>query len=421
MMARFQPSTGPFMESFLSLVGVAAILLIAVLLSTDRRAIRPRTVGVAFLLQTSLAAFVLYVPQGGALLDRVVRGFQHVINYSNAGIEFVFGPQVVPTLGVTIAFSVLPVIIFFAALMSLLYYLGIMPVFVGTVGGWLHRLIGTSEAESISAASNIFVGHTDAPLVVRPYLARMTESELFAVMTGGCATIAGGVMMAYATMGVELKYLITASFMAAPGGLLIAKILVPETAVPVGVDAVPEAEAADRPVNVFEAIGNGAMTGLNIAVSVGAMLIAFVALIYMVNGMLTWAGSLVGIEGLTLQWLLGKLLAPLAFLLGVPWSEASTAGSLIGQKFVINEFFAYLAFTEVRDTLSPHTQLVVTFALCGFSNLGSIAILLGGLGAVIPDRRHDIARLGLKAVVGGMLVNLLNAALAGFFYTLTLG
>ncbi len=289
------------MQSLSSLVGVAAILLIALLLSTDRRAVNPRTVGVAFLLQTVLAAFVLYVPQGGAVLDRVVRGFQHVINYSNAGIEFVFGPQVVPTLGVTIAFSVLPVIIFFAALMSLLYYLKIMPVFVGTVGGWLHRLIGTSEAESISAASNIFVGHTDAPLVVRPYLARMTESELFAVMTGGCATIAGGVMMAYATMGVDLKYLITASFMAAPGGLLVAKIMVPETAVPEGVDSLPDIAEEDKPVNLFEAIGNGAMTGLNIAVSVGAMLIAFVALIYMVNGLLTWAGSLVGIEALTLH------------------------------------------------------------------------------------------------------------------------
>ncbi len=409
------------MQSLTSLVGIAALLLIAVALSTDRRSIRPRTVGVAFLLQVVIAAVVLYVPQGGAVLDRVVRGFQHIINYSNAGIEFVFGPQVVPTLGVTIAFSVLPVIIFFAALMSLLYYLKVMPVFVGTVGGWLHRLLGTSEAESISAASNIFVGHTDAPLVVRPYLARMTESELFAVMTGGCATIAGGVMMAYATMGVELKYLLTASFMAAPGGLLVAKIRVPETAAPAGVDSLPEVPYEEQPVNLFEAIGNGAMTGLNIAVSVGAMLIAFVALIYMVNGILGWLGSLVGIEALTLQWMLGKLLAPIAFLLGVPWGEANTAGSLIGQKFVINEFFAYLQFTEVRDSLSPYSQLVVTFALCGFSNLGSIAILLGGLGSVIPGRRHDIARLGLKAVIGGTIVNLLNAALAGFFYSLTLG
>jgi len=406
------------MQSLTSVVGIAVILGIAVVLSSDRRSIRLRTVGVAFLLQTLLAALVLYVPQGGAALDTVVRGFQHVINYSNAGIEFVFGPQIVPSLGVTIAFNVLPVIIFFAALMSLLYYLKIMPLFVSVVGGWLHRLLGTSEAESISAASNIFVGHTDAPLVVRPYLARMTESELFAVMTGGCATIAGGVMMAYATMGVELKYLITASFMAAPGGLLMAKIVLPETGVPAGADELPSVAEEDQPVNVFEAIGNGAMTGLKVAVSVGAMLIAFVALIYMLNGILTGLGSYVGIESLTLQWLLGQLLAPLAFLLGVPWSEASLAGSLIGQKFVINEFFAYLAFTEVRDSLSPYTQLVVTFALCGFSNLGSIAILLGGLGAVVPTRRHDIARLGLKAVIAGMLVNLMNAALAGFFYSL---
>lgn len=407
------------MQSLIALAGIGVILLFAVLMSTDRRAIKLRTVGVAFALQTAVAALVLYVPQGGEVLDRVVRAFQHVIDYSNAGIEFLFGPELVPTLGITVAFSVLPVIIFFAALMSLLYYLKIMPLFVGTVGGWLHKLLGTSEAESISAASNIFVGHTDAPLVVRPYLARMTESELFAVMTGGCATIAGGVMMAYATMGVELKYLITASFMSAPGGLLIAKLMVPETAVPAGVDELPEVAEDERPVNVFEAIGNGAMTGLKIAVSVGAMLIAFVALIYMLNGILGWFGGLFGFEGLTLQWGLGKLLAPIAFLIGVPWSEAATAGSLIGQKFVVNEFFAYLAFTEVAGELSPYSQLVITFALCGFSNLSSIAILLGGLGSVIPKRRHDIARLGLKAVIGGTLVNLMNAALAGFFYSLT--
>lgn len=407
------------MQSLIAVVGIAVIVAIAVLFSTDRRAINLRTVGVAFSLQATIAALVLYVPKGGAALDQVVRGFQHVINYSNAGIEFLFGPEIVPTLGITVAFSVLPVIIFFAALMSLLYYLRIMPLFVGIVGGWLHKLLGTSEAESISAASNIFVGHTDAPLVVRPYLARMTESELFAVMTGGCATIAGGVMMAYATMGVELKYLITASFMAAPGGLLMAKLLVPETSVPVGVDSLPEADEEEQPVNVFEAIGNGAMTGLNIAVSVGAMLIAFVALIYMLNGILGWMGGWFGFESLTMQWLLGKLLAPIAFLIGVPWAEANTAGSLIGQKFVINEFFAYLAFMDVQEELSPYSQLVITFALCGFSNLGSIAILLGGLGAVIPKRRHDIARLGLKAVIGGTLVNLMNAALAGFFFSLT--
>ncbi|MDJ0700151.1 MAG: NupC/NupG family nucleoside CNT transporter [Woeseiaceae bacterium] len=402
----------------MSLVGVATIIAIAYLFSTSRQSVNRRTVLVAFLLQASIAGFVLFVPWGSALLDTVVRGVQHVINYANDGIEFVFGKQLKPTLGVTIAFSVLPVIIFFASLMSLLYYLGVMQRVVGVFGGWLHRLLQTSHAESVSAASNIFVGHTDAPLVVRPYLAGMTRSELFAVMTGGCATIAGGVMMAYATMGVELKYLITASFMAAPGGLLIAKIMMPETEARTEQEELALEEDPDAPVNVFEAIGNGAMTGLQIAVSVAAMLLSFVALIFLFNGILSGIGGWFGFEGLTLQWLLGKLFSPIAFLLGVPAAEASTAGSLIGQKLVLNEFYAYVSFMEVQAGLSPYTQLVVIFALCGFSNFGSIAILLGGLGAVVPGRRHDIASLGLRAVFAGTLVNLMNAALAGFFFSL---
>jgi CNT family concentrative nucleoside transporter len=266
--------------------------------------------------------------------------------------------------------------------------------------------------------SNIFVGHTDAPLVVRPYLKAMTESELFAVMTGGCATIAGAVMMGYAQMGVDLKYLITASFMAAPGGLMMAKILFPETTPHDERPPIEDVPEEDKPVNIFEAIGNGAMTGLNVALAVGAMLIAFVGLIYLVNGLLGLLGGLVGFDDLSVQWVLGKLFAPVAFLLGIPWSEAAQAGSLIGQKFVINEFYAYASFVGIKDSLSPYAQLVVTFALCGFANLSSIAILLGGLGAVVPSRRHDIARLGLRAVIGGTLVNLLNASLAGFFYTL---
>ena len=402
----------------MALLGAVAILAIAFALSRNRSAINKRTILVAFGLQFSLAAIIIYFPWGQRALAGVVRGVQHVINYANDGIAFVFGTEITPTLGFTIAFNVLPVIVFFAALMSALYHLGVMQLFVGVVGGALQRLIGTSRVESVSAASNIFVGHTDAPLVVRPYLAKMTESELFAVMTGGCATIAGGVMMAYATMGVNLSYLLTASFMAAPGGLLMAKIMIPETDVPHDPSTSTDVDAGDEAANIFEAIGNGAMTGLRIAVSVGAMLIAFVAMIYMLNGLLGWLGSLVGLDDLSLQWLLGQLLAPLAWLLGVPWEEATAAGSLIGQKFVLNEFYAYAAFVEIRDTLSPYTQLVVTFALCGFSNLASIAILLGGLGAVIPSRRHDIARLGLKAVFAGMLVNLLNAALAGLFFSL---
>jgi CNT family concentrative nucleoside transporter len=406
------------MQILMSFIGVGTVLLLAWLMSNNRGAINRRTVILAFLIQVVLAGFIISAPWGRRALSSVVRGVQHVINYANDGIAFVFGDQVTPTLGFTIAFNVLPVIVFFAALMAALYYLGVMQFVVGVIGGALQRVLQTSKAESVSAASNIFVGHTDAPLVVRPYLAKMTESELFAVMTGGCATIAGGVMMAYANMGVDLGYLLTASFMAAPGGLLMAKIIIPEVDAPQPQEHGGSLVEEDEPANIFEAIGNGAMTGMRIAVSVGAMLIAFVAIIYMLNGLLGWVGSLLGFEDLTMQALLGLLFAPIAFLLGVPWSEATTAGSLIGQKLVLNEFYAYAAFVELKDGLSAYTQLVVTFALCGFSNLGSIAILLGGLGSVIPKRRHDIARLGLKAVIAGTLVNLMNAALAGLFFTL---
>jgi len=394
------------------------MLAFAYLMSSDRRMVKPRTVIVAVALQAVVAALVLYVPAGSDVLDAIVKGVQYIINYANDGIDFVFGVKAKESLGFTIALNVLPVIVFIGALMSLLYYLGIMQRFVGVFGGLLHKLLQTSQAESISAVSNIFVGHTDAPLVVRPYLKDMTQSELFAVMTGGCATIAGAVMMGYAAMGIDLKYLITASFMAAPGGLLIAKIMMPETETRQVEFDPNQTGDVDQPVNIFEAIGNGAMTGMQVAFSVGAMLVAFVALIALLNGVLTGVGNWFGVEGLTLQWLLGKLFLPIALLLGVPLSEAAQAGSLIGQKLVINEFYAYVSFIGIKETLSAHTQLVVTFALCGFANLSSIAILLGGLGAVVPERRHDIARLGLKAVIGGTLVNLMNASLAGLFFSL---
>jgi CNT family concentrative nucleoside transporter len=391
---------------------------LAVLLSVNRRAIRLRTVGVAFALQVGIAALILYVPFGRQLLGGIVRGVQHVINYGNAGIEFVFGTQARESLGFTIALNVLPIIVFFSALMSVLYYLGVMQKVVALLGGALHRLVGTSETESMSAVSNIFVGHTEAPLVVKPYLARMSESELFAVMTGGCATIAGAVMAGYATMGVDLEYLITASFMAAPGGLMIAKIMLPETSG----DAVPfdpdNTGGEERAVNIFEAIGNGAATGLTLALNVGAMLLAFVAMIALVNGLLSGLGQYVGLEDLTLQFLLGKVFAPVAFLIGVPWADAVEAGSLIGQKLIVNEFYAYASFVQVKEALAPETQVIVTFALCGFANLSSIAILLGGLGSIVPSRRRDIARLGLKAVIGGTLANLMSATLAGLILSL---
>jgi CNT family concentrative nucleoside transporter len=401
-----------------SIAGVFAMLGIGYLLSTERSRINWRTISIAVALQAAIAALVLYVPQGGIVLDAAVRGVRHVLGFAIEGVKFVFGENFEDNLGFTVALNVLPVIVFVGALMSVLYYLGLMQLVVGTIGGWLHKLLGTSHPESISAVSNIFVGHTDAPLVIRPYLKGMTESELFAVMVGGCATIASAVMMGFAQLGVELKYLITASFMAAPGGLLMAKLMIPETAQRTDEFDPKNLGDVEEPVNVFEAIGNGAMTGMQVAFSVGAMLIAFVALVALVNGALTGIGNWFGIEGLTLQWLLGKLFMPIALVIGVPLNEAATAGSLIGQKLVINEFYAYLSFVQIKETLSAHTQLVVTFALCGFANLSSIAILLGGLGAIVPERRHDIARLGLKAVIGGTLVNLMNASLAGLFFTL---
>ena len=406
------------MQTFMSIVGMLVLLAIAYLLSTDRKAINRRTVMTAFSLQIGIAGLIMFVPQGGDLLDVVVRGVQHVIDFGNDGIDFVFGAETRRTLGFTIALNVLPVIVFFSALMSVLYYFGAMQWIIAIVGGWLHKLLKTSHTESMSAVSNIFIGHTEAPLVVRPYLANMTQSELFAVMTGGCATIAGAVMAAYATMGVDLKYLITASFMAAPGGLLMAKILMPETEHREVKFDPNETGNVEKPVNIFDAIGSGAATGLTLALNVGAMLLAFVAMIGLVNGILGGIGGWFGVEDLTLQGILGLAFAPIAFIIGVPWDEALQAGSLIGQKIVVTEFYAYISFVEIKETLSAHTQVIVTFALCGFANFTSIAILLGGLGSIVPSRRKDVAKLGLRAVIGGTLANLMSAALAGLFFSL---
>jgi CNT family concentrative nucleoside transporter len=403
----------------MSLVGIVTLFVIAWLLSDNKKRINYRTVATAFGLQVAMAALILYVPGGGTVLNAVAGAVQNVIDYAYVGIRFLFGPIGERKPGsVIIAFHVLPVIVFFAALMAVLYYLGIMQKIIKVLGGWLHKLLQTSRTESMSAVANIFLGHTEAPLVVRPYIASMTQSELFAVMSVGMATIAGAVMAGYATMGVELKYLLTASFMGAPGGLLMAKILMPETDYrdPKLDDA--QYSESGRPVNIFEAIGNGVRDGLMLALNVGAMLLAFVALIALLNGMIGGIGGWFGVEGLTFEKILGWGLAPLAFALGVPWNEAAAAGSLIGQKFVVNEFVAYLNFVGVMDQLSERTQVMITFALCGFANLSSIAIVLGGLGSLAPNRRSDIARMGLRAVFAGTLSNLMSATLAGLFFAL---
>jgi concentrative nucleoside transporter, CNT family len=407
------------MTTIMSLVGIVTLFGLALLLSENRRHLNFRTLGSAFGLQVAIAALILYVPRGDVVLNGLVQGVQNVIDYADVGIKFLFGPLGEKKEGVLIfAIHVLPVIVFFASLMATLYYLGIMQKVVWFLGGLLHRLLGTSRTESMSAVANIFMGHTEAPLVVRPYLAATTQSEMFAIMTVGMATIAGAVMAGFAAMGVSLKYLITASFMGAPGGLLMAKIIMPETDYrDPQLDHVPYS-LDEKPVNIFEAAANGARDGLTLALTIGAMLLAFIALIALLNGIIGGIGGLVGLEGLTFQQILGYLLAPLAFLLGVPWNEAVVAGSLIGQKFVVNEFVAYVSFVDIRAQLSEHTQIIITFALCGFANLSSIAMMLGGLGSLVPERRSDIARMGLKSVLAGTLANLLSAVLAGLFVSL---
>ena len=406
------------MQILMSFVGMAVIISLAVLLSENRRAIRLKTVVPAFLTQAAIAGLILYFPPGQAFLNTMVAGVQNVIDYGRVGAEFVFGDLARDDGGFSIAFHLLPVIIFFSALMSTLYYLGIMQKLVTFLGGGIHRLIGTSKTESMCAVANIFIGHSESPLVIRPYLKDLTRSELFAVMTGGMAAISGAIMAAYAAMGINLGYLIAASFMAAPGGLLMAKIIKPETEQPELELEHVQFSGPKKVVNVFEAIGNGTLDGLKLAANVGAMLIAFVAMIALVNGLLGGIGGWFGIEGLTLQGILGKLLAPLAWLIGVPWHEAAAAGSLIGQKFIMTEFIAYLSFSEIMHSLSRHTQVIVTFALCGFANLTSIAILLGGMGSLVPERRQDIAALGFMAVLAGTLSNLMSAVLASLFMSL---
>ena len=398
----------------ISLLGIALFPFIAYLLSTNRQAISLRTVLGAFALQAGLGGLILYVPFGKDLLAALADKVVVLLGYSKAGIDFLFGSLAAEGAGFVFAINVLPVIIFFSALIAVLYYLNVMQWMIKLIGGALRKLLKTSHTESMASAANIFIGQTEAPLVVRPYITSMTKSELFAVMVGGLASIAGSVMAGYAALGIEMKYLLAASFMAAPGGLMMAKIMVPETETP----ADPSDELDDEMhhyVNIFDAAANGAMTGLQMAMAVGAMLLAFIALIAALNGMLGWAAALMGFEAVTIESILGYLFKPIAFLLGVPWSEANIAGGLIGQNLVLNEFVAYIAYLDIASALSPITQAIVVFALCGFANFSSIAILLGGLGALAPTRRDDISRLGLRALLTATLANLMSAALAGFF------
>jgi CNT family concentrative nucleoside transporter len=407
------------MSALVPILGMAVLLGVAVLCSSNRKAIRIRTVGGAFAIQFLVGAVVLFVPAGQKALGFLAAQVQHVIDSANAGINFIFGGLATPTaesgIGFVFAIRVLPIIIFFSSLIAVLYHLRVMPLIINTLGEALRRLLGTSRAESLSATANIFVGQTEAPLVVRPYIPRMTESELFAVMVGGLASIAGSVMAAYSGMGVELKYLLAATFMAAPGGLLFAKLMLPETGTPL--KALPAGGDDDDtpPANILDAAAVGASNGLKLALNVGAMLLAFISLIALLNMIAGGIAGWFGREGFTIEQALGSLFAPVAWLLGIPWHEAMQGGSFIGQKIILNEFVAYKGFIETKDTLTPASQGIITFALCGFANLSSIAILLGGIGGMAPNRRTDIARLGLKAVLAASLANFMSAAIAGLF------
>ncbi len=410
----------------IGIAGILVILGIAVALSSDRRAIRPRVVGAAFALQAGIAVLVLYVPWGKRVLQWLSGGVAGLLGYANEGTKFLFGALASDPLGRNFAIQALPVIIFFAALVSILYYLGIMQLVVRWLGGAIEKVIGVSKVESLCAAANVFVGQSESPLVIRPYLAGLTPAQLFTVMTSGMAGVAGTILAAYASMGISIEYLLAASFMAAPGGILMAKIIMPDRIEPpagqlplgdvIEDEKIALAEAThdeEKPANIIMAAAQGAQTGVKLAVAVGAMVLAFVALVALANGLLGGLGNLIGIPGLSFQALLGYVFQPIMALLNVPWKEAGIAGGLFGEKIVLNEFVAYIDLGKQAAQLSPRTVAVITFALCGFANFSSIAIQMAVTGSLAPNQRPTIARLGIRALIAGSLANLMSAALAG--------
>ncbi|NYZ62477.1 NupC/NupG family nucleoside CNT transporter [Luteimonas deserti] len=415
------------------LFGLAVLLGITWLCSSNRRAIDWRLVGTGLLLQIVIACLVLLTPWGASVFDTLSSGFVRLLGFTTEGARFIFGDfSDAGKFGFVFAFQVLPTIIFFASFMSVLYHLGVMQKIVQGMAWVITRLMRVSGAETLSVCANAFIGQTEAPLVVRPYIAGMTRSELLTLMVGGMATIAGGVLGAYVLLlggndpvqqAVYAKHLITASIMAAPATLVIAKILVPETATPLTLGAV-RVNVEKTTANVIDAAAAGAADGLKLALNVGAMLLAFIALIALLNAPLIWLGEITGLQGVLgrptdLSALLGWTLAPLAWLIGVPWEDASTVGGLIGTKVVLNEFVAYVQLGEILQgnvpgtTIGPQAALIATYALCGFANFSSIAIQIGGIGGIAPERRADLARLGLRAVLGGSIATMMTATIAG--------
>ncbi|MCD9263180.1 NupC/NupG family nucleoside CNT transporter [Citrobacter freundii] len=407
------------MQILIVILGIVVLLLVAWLCSENRKAIRFRTVGGAFAIQALFAAFILYVPLGEKILLAISNSLSGMLNYSSEGINFLFGNLGQFKMGFVFAVHVLPIIIFMSALFSVLYYLGIMQWIIRLIGTGIHKLLRTSPAESMAATANIFAGNTDVFVLMKPYAPRMTRSELFALMTGGVASIAGSVLVGYASMGIEIRYLVAASFMSAPGGLLMAKMLFPETEPENTANVSDDMLGQDeKPINIVEAATNGATIGLKLAANVGAMLLALIALIAMVNGLLGWFCSFFGYGNVTLQFIFSYLFAPVAWLLGIPTNEVLQIGSLLGQKLVLNEFVAYTSFIPMKDQLSEYSQIITIMALAGFANLSSPAALIGVLGGIVPGKKRFIAKMGLKVILAGTLSNLLSAALTGLFFLL---
>ncbi|MAX01247.1 MAG: NupC/NupG family nucleoside CNT transporter [Sphingomonas sp.] len=413
----------------IGLAGIAVILGIAVLLSTDRRAIRFRVVGAAFALQAGIAVLVLYVPAGKSAIAAMSLAVSALLGYAHAGTAFIFGPLADPDMGGrSFAITALPVIIFFASLVAVLYHLNIMQFVIRWVGGAIERVTGVSKVESLCSAANIFVGQSESPLVIKPYLSTLTPSQLFAVMSVGMSGVAGTILAGYAAiLGNDyLPFLLAASFMAAPGGLLMAKIIMPDRiAGPDGelpldeqdreeavIRAAEQSLEEDRAANIIMAASNGAQTGVRLAVAVGAMVLAFVALVALANGLLGEVGSWFGYPDLSFQGLVGWVFAPVMYLLNIPWTEAQIAGGLFGTKVVLNEFVAFIDLGQIAG-ISERTRAIITFALCGFANFSSIAIQMAVTGGLAPNQRPMIAKLGIRALFAGSLANLMSAALAG--------
>jgi concentrative nucleoside transporter, CNT family len=403
-----------FMAILNSIIGILFIFAVAYLLSNNKKHIKWRTIIIGFLIQFGFALIVLKWSVGRYVLSKVALGVQGVISYANEGIGFVFGS--LTNDGSIFVVNVLCVIIFISAVVSILYYLGIMQFIIRVIGGALSKLLGTSQLETISASANIFLGQTEAPLLIKPYVAKLTESELFTVMVGGLASVSGSILVGYSLLGIPIEYLISASFMAAPAGLIISKMLYPETEFDKIQNEVKMVK--DDSANVVDAASKGAIDGLGLVLNIAAIILAFVALIALVNGLIGWIGGWFGFSNLSLQTILGYIFAPIAAIIGVPWGESVLAGSLIGQKIILNEFVAFTSMSPLLPELSAKTTAIVTFALCGFANISSIAILIGGIGGMAPNRKHDIARLGWKAVLGGTLANLLSATIAGLLLTI---